>query len=147
MNVTILLFLQNFYKWGPRCCAVLMCFLLHYSQGLNWEGYNCSLEISKTGWELQNRAWLPPIDRQAHDKHAQFFSPKQIQRKLHPTADSKDVIGWVNHSVHFLHYATKVLTPKPTPYLTLTLTSEIDCTAGLALNWMVKNVAVQEISS
>ncbi len=80
---------------------------------------------SKTGWELQNRAWLPPID-----KHAHFFSPKQIQRKLHPTDDSKDFIGCVNHSVNFLHYATKGLTPKPTPHLTLTLTSEIDCTAG-----------------
>ncbi len=30
---------------------------------------------SKTGWELQNRAWLSPIDRQAHDTHAQFFLP------------------------------------------------------------------------
>ncbi len=29
----------------------------------------------KTGWELQNRAWLPHIDRQAHDMHAQFFLP------------------------------------------------------------------------
>ncbi len=38
-------------------------------------GYNCSLEISKWGWELQNRAWLPPMDRQAHDTYAQFFLP------------------------------------------------------------------------
>ncbi len=30
---------------------------------------------SKTGWELQNRAWLPPIDRQAHYTHAHFFLP------------------------------------------------------------------------
>ncbi len=42
---------------------------------------------SKTGRELQNRAWLPPIDRQAHDTHAQFFSPNQN------SADSKDFIG------------------------------------------------------
>ncbi len=32
----------------------------------------------KTGWELQNMAWLPHIDRQAHDTHAQF--PNQLQK-------------------------------------------------------------------
>ncbi len=29
----------------------------------------------KRGGELQNRAWLPSIDGQAHDTHAQFFLP------------------------------------------------------------------------
>ncbi len=98
---------------------------------------------AKSGWELQNRVWLPPIDRQAHDTHAQFFSPNQLQRKLHPTDDSKDFIVCVNLSVHFLHYATKMLTPKPTPHLSLTLTSEFGSTAGLVLNSVVKKVAVE----
>ncbi len=44
---------------------------------------------SKTGWELQNSVWLPPIDRKAHDTQAQFLLPIQLQRKLRPTADSK----------------------------------------------------------
>ncbi len=44
----------------------------------------------------------------------------------------------IGHSVNFLHYATKMLTPKPTPHLTLTLTSEIGAE---------KIVAFQEISS
>ncbi len=93
------------------------------------------------GRELQNRVWLPPIDRQAHDnKHARFFSPDQLQRKLHPTADSKDFIGCVNHSVDLISYTIlqKMLTPKPTPHLTLNLTSEIGAE---------KIVAFQEISS
>ncbi|MGL6084264.1 MAG: hypothetical protein ACRC4N_18165, partial [Gammaproteobacteria bacterium] len=53
-----------------------------------------------------------------------------------PTADSKDFIGCVNHSVNLISYYTmlqKMLTPKPTPHLTLTLTSEIGYMAGLAL--------------
>lgn len=28
---------------------------------------------SGAGWDLQGRAWLPPIERQVHDMHAQFF--------------------------------------------------------------------------
>ncbi len=90
---------------------------------------------SKTGWDLQNRVWLPPIDRQAHNTHAHFFSSNQLQRKLRPTDDSKDFIGCVNHSVNLISYTMlqKMLTPKPTPHLTLTLTSEIGCTAGVAL--------------
>ncbi len=43
-------------------------------QWLQKRSYNCSLEISKWVWTLQNRmraqnrAWLPPIDRQKHEK-------------------------------------------------------------------------------
>jgi len=41
------------------------------------EGYRCSLEISWTGWELQNRAWLPPIDRRTcHTCVILVFFPK-----------------------------------------------------------------------
>ncbi len=69
-----------------------------------------------------------------------FFSPNQLQRKLRPTADSKDFIGCVNHSVNLISYTMlqKMLTPKPTPQLTLTLRSEIDAE---------KIIAFQEISS
>ncbi len=70
-----------------------------------------------------------------------FLSSNQLQRKLRPTADSKYFIGCVNHSVNLISYYTmlqKRLTPKPTPHLTLTLTSEIGTE---------KKVAVQEISS
>ncbi len=75
------------------------------------------------------RGFLPLTDRHA------IFSSNQLQRKLRPTADSKDFIGCVNHSVNLISYTMlqKMLTPKPTPHLTLTLTSEIGCTAGFAL--------------
>ncbi len=39
---------------------------------------------SKMGWVLQNRAWLPPIDRQAHDTHAQFFLPINFSANFAP---------------------------------------------------------------
>ncbi len=41
-------------------------------QWLEKSSYNCSLEISKWVWELKNRAWLPPIDRQKHEKRCLF---------------------------------------------------------------------------
>ncbi len=47
----------------------------------------------------------------------------------------------VNHSVNitsYVHYVTKMLTNKPTPYLTLTLTSAIGAE---------KKVVIQDISS
>ncbi len=49
---------------------------LHAEKGITaaWRSPNGGGN-SKTGWELQNRAWLSPIDRQAHDTHAQFFLP------------------------------------------------------------------------
>ncbi len=44
--------------------------------------------ISKTGWELQNRAWLLPIDRRAHDTHAQFCnSPSSVLSSVTPQPD------------------------------------------------------------
>ncbi len=90
---------------------------------------------SKTGWELQNRAWLPPIDRQAHDTHAQFFLPINFSANSAPQLILK-ILLVVSITVNLMSYYTmlqKMLTPKPTPHLTLTLTSEIGCTAGLAL--------------
>ncbi len=82
------------------------------------------------------RGFLPLTDR--HMTRMQDFN--QLQRKLRPTADSKDFIGCVNHSVNLISYTMlqKMLTPKPTPHLSLTLTSEIGAE---------KKVAVQEISS
>ncbi len=67
-----------------------------------------------------------------------IFSPNQLQHKLRPADDSKDFIGCVNHNVNFLHYSTKLLTHKNTHHLTLTLTSEFGCTAGVALDWRCK---------
>ncbi len=53
---------------------------------------NCSLEISKWGRELQNRAWLPPIDRQAHDTHVQFFLPINFSANSAPQLILKIVL-------------------------------------------------------
>ncbi len=110
------------------------------------EGYNCSLEISKWGPELQNGAGAPK--KSVASSHWQtgtwhactIFSPNQLQRKLCPTADSKDFIGCVDHSVNLFSYTMlqKMQPSKPTPHLTLTLTSEIGAE---------KKVSVQEISS
>ncbi len=108
---------------------------------------------SKTGWELQNRAWLPPalhrmvsvwhqstarairkhrihrlsyrsrgtlmsytdhsvqrrlksnapIDRQAHDTHAQFFLPINFSANSAPQLILK-ILLVVNHSVNLISY-------------------------------------------
>ncbi len=94
-------------------------------------------ENSKTGWELQNRAWLPPIDRQAHDTHAQFFLPINFSANSAPQLILK-ILLVVNVNLISYTMLQKMLTSKPTPHLTLTLTSEIGAE---------EKVPVQEISS
>ncbi len=102
---------ERFECIGSDCClialAVIWCPKVSILQAL--------LQVERAYW--QTGTW-----------HAcAIFSPNQLQRKLRPTADSKDFIGCVNHSVHLISYTMlqKMLTPKPTPHLTLTLTSEI----------------------
>ncbi len=94
---------------------------------------------AKTGWEIQNRAWLPPIDRQAHGTHAQFFLPINFSANSTPPLKILLVVS-NNHSVNLISYttATKNATHKPAPHLTLTLTSELGTE---------KIVAFEELSS
>ncbi len=68
-----------------------------------------SISLHNPRWELQNRAWLPPIDRQAHGTHAQFFLPINFSANSTPQL-TLDFIGCVNQSVNlisYVHYAKK----------------------------------------
>ncbi len=60
---------------------------------------------SKTGWELQNRARLPPIDRQAHDTHAHFFLPINFSANSAPQLILK-ILLVVSISVNLISYYT-----------------------------------------
>ncbi len=107
-------------------CCVPICLLLEKGITAAWRSPNGGGN-SKTGWELQNRAWLPPIDRQAHDTHAQFFLPINFSANSAPQLILK-ILLVVSITVNLMSYYTmlqKMLTPKPTPHLTLTLTCEI----------------------
>ncbi len=61
---------------------------------------NDSYEVSKIVC-----GFLPLTDR--HMTRMQKISPNPLHCKTPPTADSKDFIGCFNHSIDFLHYATK----------------------------------------
>ncbi len=101
---------------------------------------------SKTGWELQNRAWLPPIDRQAHDTHAQFFLPINLSANSAPQLILK-ILLVVSITVNLISYYTmlqKMLTPKPTPYPDPKLNQWNCLHGGIGAE---KKVAVQEIIS
>ncbi len=80
------------------------------------------------------RGFLPLTDRHM-TRMRNFFLPINFSPNSAPQLILK-IVFVVSITVNLMSYYTrlqKMLTPKPTPHLTLTLTSEIGCKAGLAL--------------